>query len=351
MSILSKIFGSKKNKNSKEKNFSGKSSDISITNTKSNNQLNPEIPELQGDYAKAIFINAYKDASKIKKDDDYQRYLLYECGIEKPSNYHRNLIKQGYLEDASLEDKIKKLKVTELKNILSEHSLKVSGKKADLIKRVFEIEDKDTLIKYVPDKEYSISEKGKDFLSENIDYIKIHKHKNWQIDWYDYDKRKKKGNSFYEIVLNIFSERISTSHNFGRSEYYSMHELFLEVGKREEALEKLLMVLYNDLSGVDGIEQYKMYKRGIYSKKDILEYFDINIFIAPAIVTAIKKHADIYSEEIINHIYEVYKLPINICNKSLFIEIVSSITNNTFDESEVLKELKREYEAYIDTIR
>ena len=65
------------------------------------------------------------------------------------------------------------LKVTELKDILKEHNLKVSGKKDDLIERLGENLSDDELKKHFKSKNYQISEKGLDFLTNNnyIPYI------------------------------------------------------------------------------------------------------------------------------------------------------------------------------------
>ena len=37
----------------------------------------PDIPPLQGDYAKAVFLWAHSKASPIKDNDSYARYFLY----------------------------------------------------------------------------------------------------------------------------------------------------------------------------------------------------------------------------------------------------------------------------------
>lgn len=53
-----------------------------------------DIPPLQGDYAKAVFLWAHSKAAPIGHNDSYARYFLYECGIRNPSKYHRDLISE-----------------------------------------------------------------------------------------------------------------------------------------------------------------------------------------------------------------------------------------------------------------
>ncbi len=96
-------------------------------------QVNVEIPPLQGDYAKAVFLSVYSKASPIKEASAYQGYLLYECGIRDCPAYHKALIDEGLLAPSSIRNRVASLKVDALKQMLSEKSLPVSGKKADLV--------------------------------------------------------------------------------------------------------------------------------------------------------------------------------------------------------------------------
>ena len=41
----------------------------------------PEIPPLQRDYAKAVFLWAFSKPQPIRDDGYYASYFLYECGI------------------------------------------------------------------------------------------------------------------------------------------------------------------------------------------------------------------------------------------------------------------------------
>lgn len=310
----------------------------------------PDIPELQGDYAKTIFLWAHDKATPIKKNDEYARYFLYECGIRDVTSYHKKLISEEYFTEASIESRLASLKVNELKEILTDLGQSVSGKKEVLIKRINESTDVTTITKYIPVVLYELSDKGKKFVEENNDYVLIHKHKNWGIDWKQYDQLHKPGYSFYDTMWGVFNKRIAKdTQHFGRNEYLNMYQLLREEGKRLPALEMLLRVLYIDLSGVEGKSIYELYKKGIYTKKEAMEYFNVAIMLAPGIIHPIYEYKDIYVDSLVDKLYE-QKLPVQICEKTLFLEIVHSVLNETYDEKTTETILRKEYKKLIDKI-
>ncbi|WP_343083179.1 SAP domain-containing protein [Blautia producta] len=316
-------------------------------------EVNNDIPAFQGDYAKTIFLNAYQRAAAVKDDDSYQRYLIYECGIKKPSTFHRQMIKEGYLQETSTEENLKTLKVTELKEILESIGEKKTGKKDGLVRRILDTADEEQLFNYFSgEKKYGISQRGKDYLEEHGDYILIHKHGNWGIDWHDYDRRKERTQyRFYDIVWGIFNERILQSQDFGRNEYLNMYQLLAEEGKRKRALEMLLNVLYIDLSGVEGSSCYELYQSGVYTKKKLLEYFNVAIMIAPGIVYPIESLADVYDEEMVDRLYGNFKLPIQICTKGIFKEIIYAVIHGEFEEEKYEAILKKEYQKFVNGLK
>lgn len=303
----------------------------------------PEIPPLQGDYAKTVFLWAHSKAAPIKDNGSYARYFLYECGIRDPAKYHRELIGTGYFEEASVEQMLNSLKVTDLKEMLTVLGQSTTGKKDALVWRIVNNADDSLITRYCPEKLYMLSETGQSFLREHDDYIMIHKHKNWGIGWKEYDSHKIPGHSYYDTMWGIFNEQLAKGpQDFGRCQYLFMYQLLNEEGKREQALQMLLRVLYIDLSGVDVLRYRDMYRQGFYNQKQMRECFDVVIMLAPGIVNPIKDFADVYSDEMIDTVYE-QKLPIQVCDKKLFLSIVHSVLDNTYDQEITKEKLKRGY--------
>ena len=264
--------------------------------------------------------------------------------------YHQDLIKQGLLVPAPIGVALSAMKVAELKQILSELGLSNTGKKDALIERIVTSTDSKTLEKYCPEKLYIPSEAACDFIRANQNYVLVHTHKsNWGIDWHEFDANHKPGMSFYDVAWGIFNKRIIDSHNFGRNEYFNMYQLLMEEGKKDRAIKMLLQVFYLDLSGVCDHGGIRLYKEGIYTKKDLIEHYDIAIMFAPGIITRIAELRDEYDDSIIDWLYE-HKLPIQVCSKQLFRKIVHSIFDGTFDEEAANEQLKRAYAKAINSL-
>lgn len=342
MGLFSKLFSSKK-ENILGKNFG------TVTYGESMGMSDEDIIPLQGEYAKAVFLWAHSKDSVIKKSDEYARYFLHECGIRDAAKYHRELIDEGYFEEASIETKLSTLKVVELKQILDSIGQSVTGKKEQLIDRIIKNADERDLSDFFKNQIYQLSSKGIDFLETHNDCVLVHKHSIWGVDWKEYESRRKPGYSYYDTMWGIFNERALHSNNWGRNEYYYMYQLLVEEGKRELALGKILQVLYIDLSGVCGIEAFKLFRSGAYGKKDLKEFFGVAISLAPGIVKAVSEYSDIYEDSFVDRVY-AQKLPIQICQKKLFLQIVHSILDGTYDETTVVEKLKKEYYAFINKL-
>lgn len=309
-----------------------------------------DIPQLQGDYAKTIFLWSNQKASAIKDKKDYAKYFLHECGIQDASEYHKNLISEGYFKETPIETKLLSLKVTDLKTLLKDVGESTTGKKAELVKNILQYVPLDVIEKACPEKMYELSDKGLDFLKVHHDYVLLHKYSRWDVNWQEYNKKHQNGESFYDTMWRIFNQRImKDTHLFGRTEYYNMYQLLAEEGKRKNALEMLLRVLYIDLSGVEALDNFRLYKQGYYTKQDLKEYYGVAFMLAPGIIYPIAEFVDVYHEAVVDKIYE-QKLPVQLCDKVLFKKIINAIMDDTYNEEKTEKELKKSYYKLIDNI-
>lgn len=364
MGILSKLFGKKdqpqesKPSGTPMQSSGGGSSDpsssVEVTPKISfefhTEQPKPEIPELQGDYAKAVFLNAYAKASPIKAQGAYQGYLLYECGIRDCPAYHRSLVDEGLLAESSVADIVKAQKAADLKPILAEIGQPVSGKKDALVDRLLENADETFIRSKFPTRTFAISEKGQEFLNEHSAYVKLHQHLSWGISWQEFDANKRPGYSDNDIIWGILNKRIGTTTSFGRTEYLSMYQLLVEEGKRKDAIAMLLRIIYIDVSGVEGLDAMGLYKTGSITLKEAKDFFSVAVMLAPGLVNDIDEYADVYEDSMVDCIFE-WHLPINLCSKANFLEMVHSCMDGSFDEEKFMGKLKRAYNKALGELR
>lgn len=305
----------------------------------------------KSDYNKAVFLYAYGNGKPLKQNSEYQRYFEFECGITNPRKYHKDLIKEGYLQLSSDSDILSGLKVSELKEICDSLGLTKTGKKKDLIDKIISSCSSEQIHSFVKESLYSLSEKGLSFMNNNSDYVELHKHKNWDVDLTEYVQSKQTFSSpcsFYDVIWNIFNKRIveyKKQYNLLRNNYLHMSDLLLEEKKYDESLKYLLYVLFFDVCGVELYEHLKYYD----SREEALNlyYFDAFKTIIPKRIYNLSEY---FNESFIDQIYSQYKrLPLNLCPKDTFKHLVLDITENneTLDQTYEIV-FKSNYENYIN---
>lgn len=259
-------------------------------------------------YSTAVFLNAYKK-SAILQDKDYYRYIYTECGISKPSKFHKKLIDQGYLVSDD--------------NIL-----------------------------------FHLSNKGKQYLKENEECTLVHKyHSKWDINWQCYIDNKNRlpfKSSFYDVMWSIFQERQTEKHNTDAITYRHMYELLNIEKKYSEALKMLLKYYYLMFNNIDYYKFYLEYKNGNYqemfraglmTKKDVLSFgFNISKYD----IKALDKLSCYLTDELIKSVYNEFVFyPLKICSEKDFTNYLKQIINNEFIYEKVYEELNKKWQKLL----
>lgn len=264
------------------------------------------------DYAIAAFIRISERGATVgNSNDDYARYFNYELGVRDPIQYHKRVIEDGLLVEAAPDVALGKLKVEQLKSILSNAGLPSKGKKADLISQI--IDNVDVASLNLP-KYYVPSEKGIEHLKR---YEYVFRLKDYGISWEEYDEYKKtcadylKPNDIIWQILNRKFDDCNIVERYGlaRNELFHMAKLLEYEGKRVDALYRYTLVLYYDTSGCGN--------QVIGSPEEVI--------IAPAIIESIHRLKENYNEQIINKCYDRYRLPHHFINKRNFETLLHDI--------------------------
>ncbi|MDO4869934.1 MAG: SAP domain-containing protein [Bacillota bacterium] len=116
-----------------------------------------------------------------KPSSGYPGFWWFEYGIRDIGQLLQSLESRGFIEYASGHESLERLKVTELKKILSDHGLPNAGKKADLIDSVKSHIDESELDN-LQSRKYRLTGKGRAELLDNayIPYMHQNRHRTYQ---------------------------------------------------------------------------------------------------------------------------------------------------------------------------
>lgn len=268
---------------------------------------------INDDYAIAAFIKISENGAKVgHTNDDYARYFNYEYGVSDPIKYHKNVITNGYLVEATPEVTLGKLKVDQLKIILSNAGLQDKGKKGDLISRIVDNVDIGSL---GLEKYYVPSEKGTAHLQK---YEYIFRLQRYGISWAEFDKENGKCVDYCkpnDIIWRVLNSRfndynINGSYALARNELLCMARLLEDEDKCVDALYRYILVLYYDVSGCGNC----------YVSNNPEE-----IELAPGIIESIYRLKDNYDTRIVGRCYDRYRLPHSHISKENFEKLLSDI--------------------------
>ncbi len=220
-------------------------------------RIRAAIPSKNGLYPHEILMlsqaNNYSMESK-----DFPRYWFYAHDVKNPMVLIEKLANQNFLQKEQILDVIKRSKVDKIKEVLKGNSLKISGKKEELIGRLTENVPLNTLEPFFPSERYVPSEKGIQELQDNAYVEYIHKHgSRYELDIWDMNKlvNELPNSPYRDIIWKQLIDKSLRRLNDGdfglyRNTLLAMSDFLTEEKKFKQALEKLAEVIAYDLSGL-----------------------------------------------------------------------------------------------------
>ena len=233
---------------------------------------------------------------KPEQSISFPGYFQYRYEVN-PHQLLKQLINKGLLTLQN--DPVKnmqKTKVDDLKEILKKKSLKVTGRKNELIRRIIENHTPEELKSLFPRRIYQPTEQGLKILNENDHIWFFHSQSHVDVSIYEAHKEKKAAPhlSKFEIGYKILEQKAKSyfkQNNFGlyRNALLGISILQEKEGRKKDALCNLFAICYIDLSGtgnnfnklfMDIYEQYFFpYEKSLHT-------------LAPGIVSKIAKLKD-----------------------------------------------------------
>lgn len=99
--------------------------------------------------------------------NDFPRYWYFDYGIDNPQAVLNMLLSGGFIRVAAAKESIQNLKVSELKDILSEFGVTSKGKKSNLIEAVLENISEEDFAPKISVRRYALTELGEQELKDN----------------------------------------------------------------------------------------------------------------------------------------------------------------------------------------
>ena len=185
----------------------------------------------------------------------YQRFWWFEYGVKSVGDVLRKLERGGFICFAKPVELLPSLKVDELKKILSDMDLPVSGKKAELVERISENADNDLLRSYIRSEKYTLTPLGEAEVAANEYIPYLHSHKYTEISIWDVNKNVDPSHwrDYIWGQFNKFSMDYAKNGQWGlyRNVRFSMAEFLAEEGKHRDALAMYGEVCFYDVDGMD----------------------------------------------------------------------------------------------------
>ena len=234
----------------------------------------------------SIFLNEGKSIT----NDNFAGYWNYRYNSD-PKKLLKKVVEKEYLRESTSFEYLDYLGVIELKNILRDNKLKVSGKKDELIERIKDNVENSYLENLNFEKVYVLTKEGKK-ITEKFDYVKFY-HKFSDINEVSLDEyhkymienpSKNKYEGFVDLLIKVLDIQLENK-DYGllRNTYGKIGDLYSLWDHKEEALKTYLKVCYFDLSGMRNEGHYSKWNVHLlphYLEKisEILEKSDLNLY-------------------------------------------------------------------------
>lgn len=230
-------------------------------------------------YPHEVLVLSYADKFNASKNE-FQRFWWYKYGIKDVQAILRKLESKNLIQIGNVEDALKNQKLEQLKQVLKNNGLKVSGKKNDIIQRILDNVSQEKLNVLFPIKPYKRTQNG-EILLKKYEWIPyIHKHSIDDLDIWNLTEMMQTPpyrNYRDEIwgYLNKTGMKYLKKGQFGlyRNTRLIMSEFLMEEHKEDRAFKFLCEVVTYDLSGLFNgfdLKDVVQYYKSFYPYKDSL---------------------------------------------------------------------------------
>lgn len=292
-------------------------------------------------YGKTLLLWLFEKASPLKTN--FPVYFERECHISNPQKLQSELLHNSYIVPAPLTSILGAYKMQELRIIADKLGCVKSGKKTELIGRIYKNMNESMMHSIISNSNlFTLSEIGKEFLCSNYDYVELHRHCEYRISLHDYNKNRFpdgiRKRTFDDNVYTIISQRIYQNclHRYYLlmdADYIILYEIALSEHLYDVAINHYLRSLYLRSCCIHTAQYYAtpFYHSDFVGENEI-------IFTSHS-ASPIAKLGDFYNNSYIENIYEDKSLPPSFLTKDECIDMVNNMINETIFDYEKYNKL------------
>ncbi len=285
--------------------------------------------------AYARFLNKYKTikAPKYLHESEYAHWQFMSAGVEEVHKLHQELFDKGFYRPATVDEMLSTYTIPEIKRVASELAISVSGKKNDMIRTIAQNATAEMVAGILKTEIYTISDKALIYLEEHSLDIEYYNRDCNDMSLEEYKATRQTVSERDIEWRDLQSALQAEPDQFGRNTHYHIAGYHKKYGDNKDALLSYLRVLYIDLSGAECYRAWDM-MRG--TDKESVQ-FRLNctpsIVIAPGLIKEIQALvAEFFALDMIEQLYSE-ELPIQVCSKTMFTEIVSLIQKDALNQN------------------
>lgn len=211
----------------------------------------------------------------------YQSFWWYRYGVLNVGSLLESLYERGYICLADTATMLNLKSVDDLKSILKVKKQKTSGKKTELVTRVYENYTEKEINDAFPDKYYMLTPKGEKELKTNHYVIEFHKKPVDRVSLWDANRLyyENQGKPF-DVLIAEYGEQIRDTNTIYSSDFYIKNitdilEFYLLSSQFNLAIETIAFEIYQELNAIRYPQNEVFFKSGEANKLfsfDTLDY-------------------------------------------------------------------------------
>lgn len=219
-------------------------------------------PIAEGLYAHEILALSYAKTYHLS-GDEYQGFWWWRYGVRDVGGMLMSLQSRGFVTEGGTDSAVRSCKTSELKEFLRAQSLKVSGKKDELVSRILTEADPAAVRDAFPNRTYALTDKGRRVLEANVAIVFAHKdpeNRIWDVPESSLNRPPKSNDERWKEMNTAYVSHVE-SNDFGlaRNVRLDMAELLGGEARYTDAIDMLCSVMTYDLSGVGNNYNHRLF--------------------------------------------------------------------------------------------